>query len=292
MSKNVVITENGQGKKFTVKRIRTTTDTGGVCDWFPEDEMGEKTITSNGTYRAVDEGLFGYSEVEVDIPSPGGGDFTELYAYENGTYRARSEGYDGYNKVTVDVSSISGEMDDGSEYPNDYIIEMERDPDTGELSFPTEPDPVTGDPVIVTKKIPSKIKIETLPSKLEYRTGETVYLTGAVVKAYDGNDNLFTDSTYTDGVIPNSELEVAPLTVSYDAAVDAGGEIIEEGDLSYYKGNGTNSYEKIATYREEDFLISADEGVRAVIFRKTTTENAMVFFAIMKNSFSYVGFTT
>ena len=295
MSKNVVITESGSGKKFTVKRLRTNTANGDTCDWFPEDELGSKEIVKNGTYRSVDDGLFGYNYISVDIPDPGGHDFTELYAYENGTYRARSENYDGYSKATVDISSISGTEEDG----NDYVIDLEPDPETGELTFPVEIDPETGEPVIdpetgnpiiVTKKIPSKIKIDVLPSKLEYRTGETVYLTGGVIKAYDGNDNLFTDATYTDGVIPNSELEVAPLTVSYDAAVEAGGRETQSGDLNYADFKSGKVSRHYSYQNAVDTGYECSGNVRAVLLGNSETfggqRTSNVVWFISENEFT------
>ena len=269
MSKNITIEEGEKTKKFgSVSRLRTDKVGGGTCDWFPEDEMEDTTITANGTYRAVDRGLCAFGEVEVAVPASGGGDFTELYAIDDGTYRARSEGYDGYNRVVVDCDTISGVMDDG----NDYIIQMEEDPTTGELSFPVD----QGGTIEVTK-IPSAIQIDTLPSKLEYRTGETVYLTGGVVKTYDGEGNLYTDSTYTDGVIPNSELEVAPLTVSYQAAVDAGGEIVEEGTPKYTELSGTHTLPMTASgNRSTLYLNLGSNVVRAVGLTSSASTNYFV----------------
>lgn len=67
MSKNIVIQEGGVGKTLTVDKLKTSTVGGGSCQWVPEDEtqLGTKYISENGTYRASDDGYYGYSEVTV-----------------------------------------------------------------------------------------------------------------------------------------------------------------------------------------------------------------------------------
>lgn len=64
------------------KGVEVPTDTdvrglAGLIDSIPEatePNLGEKVITENGSYSASDEGLDGYSKVEVNVPeSPGGG---------------------------------------------------------------------------------------------------------------------------------------------------------------------------------------------------------------------------
>lgn len=67
MSKNITIQEGGLAKQITVDKLKTNLGGSGTCLWVPEDEvqLGTKTITENGTYKASDEGLYGYSEVMV-----------------------------------------------------------------------------------------------------------------------------------------------------------------------------------------------------------------------------------
>ncbi|MBR2798940.1 MAG: hypothetical protein IKE17_14535 [Clostridia bacterium] len=67
MSKNVVIQEGGTGKQLTVNKLKTNLGGGGTCLWVPEDEtqLGTKHISENGTYKASDDGYYGYSEVTV-----------------------------------------------------------------------------------------------------------------------------------------------------------------------------------------------------------------------------------
>lgn len=67
MSKNIVIQEGGLGKQLTADKLKTNLVGGGTCLWVPEDDthLGTKYITNNGTFKASDDGLYGYSEVTV-----------------------------------------------------------------------------------------------------------------------------------------------------------------------------------------------------------------------------------
>jgi len=67
MSKNIVIQEGGTGKQLTVDKLKTDIVGGGTCLWVPEDttQLGTKHISENGTYRASNDGYYGYSEVTV-----------------------------------------------------------------------------------------------------------------------------------------------------------------------------------------------------------------------------------
>lgn len=67
MSKNIVIQEGGIGKQLTADKLKTNLVGGGSCLWVPEDEttLGTKIITEDGTYKAVNDGYYGYSEVSV-----------------------------------------------------------------------------------------------------------------------------------------------------------------------------------------------------------------------------------
>lgn len=67
MSKNITIQEGGTGKSMTVDKLKTALNSGGTCLWVPEDEvqLTTKHITEDGTYKASDDGYYGYSEVTV-----------------------------------------------------------------------------------------------------------------------------------------------------------------------------------------------------------------------------------
>jgi len=67
VSKNIVIQEGGIGKQLTADKLKTNLVGGGSCLWVPEDDtrLGTKYITENGTYKASDDGYYGFSEVTV-----------------------------------------------------------------------------------------------------------------------------------------------------------------------------------------------------------------------------------
>lgn len=73
MSKNITIQEGGVAKQLTVDKLKTNLVSSGTCLWVPEDEvtLGTKVITENGTYKASDDGYYGYSEVTVNIANAG-----------------------------------------------------------------------------------------------------------------------------------------------------------------------------------------------------------------------------
>ena len=73
MSKNITIQEGGLAKQLTVDKLKTNLVGSGTCLWVPEDEvqLTTKTITENGTYRASDDGYYGYEQVIVSIAGVG-----------------------------------------------------------------------------------------------------------------------------------------------------------------------------------------------------------------------------
>ena len=143
MSKNVTISEGSQAKNFmSVSKIRTNLIGGGTQNWVPEDEAGmyanlgvaeidkngtykasdenldgfsevavsvqpkttTLTVTKNGTYKASKKKVDGFSEVSVQVPEGGGGELVTKDITENGTYNASDDNADGYSSVTVNVS--------------------------------------------------------------------------------------------------------------------------------------------------------------------------------------------
>lgn len=62
--------------------------------------LGEKTITENGTYLPSDDEVDGYSSVTVNVPEK---EMSTKTITENGTYSAEDDDVDGYSEVTVNV---------------------------------------------------------------------------------------------------------------------------------------------------------------------------------------------
>ena len=67
MSKNITIQEGGTAKQLSPDKLKTNLVGGGTCLWVPEDDvqLTTKHISENGTYKASDDGYYGYSEVTV-----------------------------------------------------------------------------------------------------------------------------------------------------------------------------------------------------------------------------------
>ena len=64
-------------------------------------------------------------------------------------------------------------------------------------------------------QLPSSIKIVNLPSKLQYKDGQAINIDGAVVKAYNSDETIWTSEDYPDGIIPNEELHIQPPNAEY-----------------------------------------------------------------------------
>ena len=67
---NITIKQSGTAKSFSgVQHIEAPSIGSGDVEWIPRDivNTGIKYITENGTYRASDEGLAGYTAVVVNV---------------------------------------------------------------------------------------------------------------------------------------------------------------------------------------------------------------------------------
>lgn len=170
------------------------------------------TIQINGVANNFD----GVEEVKTN--QFGGGSITwvpedetqlaTLTVTKNGSYTAEDAGVYGFSTVIVNVpaapSSITGRDTDG----NDYTVTVD---DNG---------------YIVETLTASSIQVTTPPTTLDYTDGDTIDFTGIVVKAYDGEENLFDVTGYAGGVVPVGELQF-PVTVAvYDEESAGGGEPI------------------------------------------------------------------
>lgn len=116
-----------------------------------------------------------------------------LNAERNGTYRPTKYGF---SRANVRVPSQSGGVTGKGQDGNEYTVTV----DDGEL---------------VKTKIPSSIVIVTEPTVTEYEDGDAINFSGIVVKAYDGEGNLWTDAMHPDGVIPYSELRFPDTVAVY-----------------------------------------------------------------------------
>lgn len=121
---------------------------------------------------------------------------------KNGTYKAKNDNVYAYDKVVVKVTGkATGKKQDG----NIYVVK-----------------PKGVDQELVETLVPSSINITTNPTKTSYNDGETIDVTGMVVKAYKGDGGLWTATGYSGGVIPNSELNIYPRVADYTGEGSSG----------------------------------------------------------------------
>jgi len=194
MSKNIIIQEGGQGKQLTADKLETNLVGGGTCYWVPEDEtqLTTKTITENGTYKAVDDGYFGYSEVTVNVPAATP-NLDRKTITKDGIYKAVDDNLDGYSEVTVrGIGSTTGKVDPSKLPSNpggkDYGVHTDDD---GNLVF---------------DELPDSIHVKTEPDFTgTYPDGMAIDYTGLEIEA-KCQGAAWSDTAHPGGIVPISEL--------------------------------------------------------------------------------------
>lgn len=87
---------------------------------------GAKAITANGTYSAASDGLSGYEQVTVNVPSEAAVLGTKTIT-ANGTYAAASDDLDGYSSVTVNVPNSYTAADEGKVVSSGALVAQTSD---------------------------------------------------------------------------------------------------------------------------------------------------------------------
>lgn len=114
-----------------------------------KSDLAEVSITANGTYKASDQGVDGFSSVTVNVETggSGGASLGSKTITENGIYNATKEGLDGYYSVDVNVPNAGKLIDKtitnvGTFNPSDdgadgySSVTVDIDPET--ISAPTD----------------------------------------------------------------------------------------------------------------------------------------------------------
>ena len=244
MSKNITIQEGGVARTMSnVEKLQTALVGGGSCYWVPEDErqVTTKHITQNGTYQASSDGVYGYSQ------------------------------------VTVNVSGGNGSADSGGRPSGGDILPggigsavVGTDPDTGN----EEVVGVDEDGNLVTTPIPSYIEVTRLPDKTEYQVGETINPTGIIVHAYyaDGTDY---------GTVLNSELVYPVQVAPEPGGAGGGDYALlpKSDDLSFAStvSNGLCCGESNPGKKAYDLASSSLSGVGYVFYSHIGTRTGVVY---------------
>lgn len=180
MSKKVSIIEGQTSKHFgKTSKLQTKLRADGYCFWVPKDEskLVTKRITKNGTYYAKNE------KDTNKVP------------------------YYGFSKITVAVSNkIHGKKKENPPPPpahnGDWMYPQNGDDKDYEYSTDDNGN-------IIENKIVNtiaRIEVSTLPLKMSYFDGDTIYYTGLEVTAYTSEGIVYTDSTHPDGIFTVEEL--------------------------------------------------------------------------------------
>jgi len=254
--KNITIQEGGVAKQLSVDKLKTNKVGGGTLLWVPEDEvsLGTKSVTANGTYKASDDGKYGFSQVTVNV---------------SGSYGSANP--DGTPSVGGGPTSDGG----GGSTPDGGGV-----PAGGPGSCVVGTDPITGNEQavgvdsngnLVTTPIPSSIEIVESPNTTSYSDGSPIDLTGATVIAKNADGSTWTSDDYPDGIIPISDLILATPTAdaSQASGPTAGGfqiiditnrsidEVFEEATADRMGGAGQGVFHGI------QITISSNGGVNA-----------------------------
>lgn len=280
MSKSITIAEGSQAKNFNnVHKLRTNLIGGGTQYWVPEDEagayanMGQKTITSNGTYRASDDSKDGYSQVIVNVP-PKEAHLTTKSISENGIYRGIDDGVDGFSQVNVNVAGV-GEAT--------VVLDEPIGGDGNEHHISA--DPTTGKPIDTV--LPSSITITTMPTTLVYTDGQTIDKTGMVVKAYKNDGTIWESTGYTGGVIPLSELVLDPATAEIDPyerrKTNGHGLNVIEVNYTVQRFDSIYTFEEYALGAAGDRNLGTYNGVKASMGAYGDTAAAKLYFTRYNN---------
>lgn len=129
MSKNITIQEGGIAKQMTVDKLKTNLVGSGTCLWVPEDEvqLTTKTITQNGTYKASDDGYYGYEQVVVSVSGVGtatgtDGDGDEVVAHPTNPSDPDNPGELQIDKVPSSIEVITPPTNPYGIYQNGQSI--------------------------------------------------------------------------------------------------------------------------------------------------------------------------
>ena len=185
MSKNISVQEGGVAKAMTADKLKTNLQGGGTCLWVPEDEtrLTTKHITEDGTYKASDDGYYGYSQVTV-----------------NGIGRAT-----GIDPTTGEPTVV---------YP---------DPETGELIFVQVPDhiAVTTPPTVTTYQDGATIDFSGIEVTAYDSEGSVMQTVPFAELAFEPTVASYDPDAPTGGIIPAQYADEGTVTLTTVASDDA-----------------------------------------------------------------------
>lgn len=231
MNETVTIKEGSLTRRLApVDKLKVNTTDNKDSMWVPtgNSNTGVLHASENGIYIASEDGYEAYSEVIVRVTKDS---YEGDTSFDDWDYETPDMDLDNWDPETIEdfeldpdgFDDIFNNEDEWKDIDKPINIKMDN-PKIQDTKI-SGIDPVTGnemevgldaDGYLTESTLPSSIKIEVLPSKLQYVEGQPIYLRGIIVKAYTEDGNLWTDSTHPDGIIQEEELEYDPTKAYYD----------------------------------------------------------------------------
>ena len=184
MPKNVIISEDGRGRRFpNVSRLITSSNNR-IDSWVPTDEriIRQKYISKNGIYYAKDDEIYGFSKLTVNVP--GGAQGYTVPTVASLPYGVEVATADPSQPMPIIPGTVGSSV-------------VGIDPDTGLTSVMT----VNPDGTLSKKLAPTSIRVLIPPAKLSYHEGDKIQYAGLVVELLDPNGDNFQDEIFPQGII-------------------------------------------------------------------------------------------
>ncbi len=108
---------------------------------------------------------------------------------ENGTYSAADEQLYGYSSVQVNVDAEVDQLTGKGQDGNDYSVTK------------------NGSGGLVETKVPSEIRVTTLPTTIQYDSGDVIDFSGIVVTAYYGDGSVCEDVPFNELIFPITQAQ-------------------------------------------------------------------------------------
>ena len=246
MNEIVTIKEGGLTRMLApVDKLKVNTTDNKDSTWVSagKTNTGVLHASENGIYIASEDGYEAYSEVIVRVTKDS---FEGDTSFDDWDYETPDMDLDNWDPETIeefenDPEGFDDVFNNEDEWKDiDKPIDIKMDNPKIQDTKISGIDPISGndmevgldaDGYLTESILPSSIKIEVPPDKLQYIDGQPIIFRGMVVKAYTADGELWTDASHPDGVIPHSELTF-PITTAINES--------EGWDGEYTDGNGLN----------------------------------------------------
>lgn len=246
MNETVIIKEGGLTRRLApIDKLKVNTKDNKDSTWVSAGKANTGVLhaSENGIYIASEDGYEAYSEVIVRVTKDS---FEGDTSFDDWDYETPDMDLSNWDPETIeefenDPEAFDEVFNDEEEWKDiDKPIDIKMDNPKIQDTKISGIDPVTGnemevgldeDGYLTESTLPSSIKIEVPPDKLQYVDGQPIIFRGMVVKGYTADGELWTDASHPDGVISHSELTF-PVTTAINES--------EGWDGEYTDGNGLN----------------------------------------------------